>query len=261
MPGRHIAVISILLAASACASSTSSSGPSPAGALTVFAASSLTGTFTQMGEDFQAAHPGATVTFNFGPSDGLAGQIESEGTADVFASASTTWMDSVSTKVGVSHLTQFATNQLVIITPPDNPAKINTIADLAKPGVQLILAAPGVPVGDYARQVLKNASIANAAEANVVSNEQDDAALVAKVASGEADAAIVYLSDVTTSVAPTVRSITIPDAINVIAVYPIAVVDGTPNATTSAAFVAYVASSQGQATLKTFGFLPPPATP
>ena len=261
MRGRHIAVVSIVLAASACASSTSSSGPSPAGALTVFAASSLTGAFTQMGKDFQAAHPGTTVTFNFGPSDGLAGQIESEGTADVFASASTTWMDSVSTKVGVSHLTQFATNRLVIITPPNNPAKISTIADLAKPSVQLILAAPGVPVGDYARQVLKNASIANAAEANVVSNEQDDAALVAKVASGEADAAIVYLSDVTTSVAPTVKSITISAALNVTAVYPIAVVNGTPNATMAAAFVDYVSSAQGQVTLKAFGFLPPPATP
>ncbi len=226
----------------------------------MFAASSLTGAFTQIGKDFQAAHR-TTVTFDFGPSDGLAGQIESEGTADVFASASTTWMDSVSTKVGVSHLTLFATNRLVIITPPANPAKIGGIADLAKPGVQLILAAPGVPVGDYARQVLQSAGIANAAEANVVSNEPDDASLVAKVASGEADAAIVYLSDVTSAVAPTVKSITIPDAINVTAVYPIAVMDGTPNATMSAAFVDYVASPQGQATLKTFGFLPPPATP
>ena len=261
MRGRHIAVVSILLAASACASSTPITGPNPAATITVFAASSLTGAFTQIGKDFQAANPGTTVTFNFGPSDGLAGQIESEGTADVFASASTTWMDSVSTKVGVSHLTQFATNRLVIITPPNNPAKITTIADLAKPGAQLILAAPGVPVGDYARQVLQNAGIANAAEANVVSNEPDDVSLVTKVASGEADAAIVYLSDVTSSVAPTVKRITIPAAINVTAVYPIAVVDGTPSATMSAAFVAYVASPQGQATLKTFGFLPPPASP
>ena len=253
-----LALIWLALVAGAC-----SSQPGPTGQATttviVFAASSLTGAFTKIGADFELGHPGVTVAFSFGPSDGLAGQIESEGTADVFASASSAWMDHVSAKVGVSHLTPFAANRLVIITPPDNPAKITGISDIAAPGVQLVLAAPGVPVGDYAREVLKNAGIASAAEANVVSNEQDDASLVARVANGEADAAIVYLSDVTASVGPTVHSVAIPGSLNVTAVYPIAVVNGGANTATAAAFVDYVAGPRGQATLASFGFLPPPA--
>ena len=124
--------------------------------------------------------------------------------------------------------------------------------------MKLVLAAPGVPVGDYARQVLQNAGIGNAAEANVVSNEPDDASLVARIVSGEADAAIVYLSDVTSTVAPTVHSVPIPAAVNVIATYPIAVVNGSANATMAAAFLDYVAGPQGQTTLATFGFLPAP---
>jgi molybdate transport system substrate-binding protein len=167
-------------------------------------------------------------------------------------------MDDVSKKVGVSDETTFATNKLVIITPTDNPAQISNLQDLAKPGVQLVLAATGVPVGDYAREVLKNAGIAAAVEANVVSNEQDDASLVARIVNGEADAAIVYLSDVTSTVAPTVHSVSIPTTVNVVATYPIAVVNGSTNAATAAAFVDYVAGPQGQATLADFGFLPPP---
>ncbi|MEP7059305.1 MAG: molybdate ABC transporter substrate-binding protein [Actinomycetota bacterium] len=256
-----LCVVFTTAACSSSSSSTKSGGGDPAvTTITVFAASSLTGGFTRIGKDFEAAHPGTTVSLNLGPSDGLAGQIESEGTADVFASASATWMDDVREKVGVSEETQFATNQLVIITPPDNPSNIGSIDDLAGDGVQLVLAAPGVPVGDYAREALKSAGIASAAEANVVSNEQDDAALVAKIAGDEADAAIVYLSDVTSTVAPTVKSIPIPKADNVIAVYPIAVVQGG-DASGGARFIDYVAGPEGQATLKTFGFLPPPATP
>jgi len=257
---RRLSLVLFVLigATAACSSSTTGTGATAPTMVTVFAASSLTGAFTKIGADFQAAHPGTSVTFNFGPSDGLAGQIESEGTADVFASASATWMDHVSKKVGVSDQTVFATNQLVVITPPGNPAKIEGIADLAKPGVQLVLAATGVPVGDYARQILQNAGIGNAAEANVVSNEPDDASLVARIVSGEADAAIVYLSDVTSTVAPIVHSVPIPAAVNVIATYPIAVVNGSANTTMAAAFVDYVAGPQGQATLATFGFLPAP---
>ncbi len=256
-------VAALALLGTACSSSdnTRTSGSASAGAtdLTVFAASSLTAAFTQIGKDFQTANAGTTVTFNFGPSDGLAGQIESEGTADVFASASGTWMDDVQKKVGVSGRVDFAQNRLVIITPPSNPAGIASIQDLAKSGVKLVLAAKGVPVGDYAREALANAGIAKTAEANVVSNEEDDASVVAKITSGEADTAIVYASDVTQAVAPQVKAVTIADAINVIATYPIAVVDGSTMTSTAQAFVAYVTGSAGQATLQTFGFLPPPA--
>jgi molybdate transport system substrate-binding protein len=197
------------------------------------------------------------VTFNFGPSDGLAGQIESEGVADVFASASATWMDDLASATGVSDRTDFAKNKLVIITPLDDPAGIGSIQDLARQGVQLVLAGEGVPVGDYARQALENAGIAKAANGNVVSNEQDDASVVAKIASGEGDAGIVYASDVTEAVAPTVRAVAIPDDVNVIATYPIAVVDGARSIDLARSFVRYVSGSQGQATLRSFGFLPP----
>lgn len=247
----------------ACSSSSSTTTNEGSGSvadgteLTVFAASSLTAAFTQIGTDFEAANPGSTVTFNFGPSDGLAGQIESEGTADVFASASATWMDDVQEKVGVTNRSDFAKNRLVVITPSDNPANVRSLADLGRPGVQVVLAAEGVPVGDYARQTLDAAGISHEVEANVVSNEQDDAAVVAKIIAGEADAAIVYSSDVTDQVEEDVKAIEIPDDVNVIATYPIAVVEGAAQPDLAAEFVGYVTGPEGQATLAQFGFLPP----
>jgi molybdate transport system substrate-binding protein len=245
----------LTLIAVGCGSSdepTSAAGGDQEREITVFAASSLQAAFTQIGKDFEAANPGLTVT-----SDGLAGQIESEGVADVFASASPTWMDDLASANGVTQRTDFAQNKLVIITPPDDPARIGSIQDLAGPGVQIVLAAVGVPVGDYARQVLRNAGIAKAAAGNVVSNEQDDASVVAKIASGEADAGIVYASDVTETVAPTVHAIEIPSDVNVIATYPLAVVDGSKSTDLARAFVRYVSGPDGQATLRAFGFLPP----
>jgi len=254
--------ITLALVAAACSSS-SSSTTSPGGGttkLTVFAASSLTGAFTQIGIDFEAANPGTTVDFNFGSSTDLAAQIASEGTADVFASASGKAMDAAQAKPGVTGRIDFATNQLVIVTPANDPAGISSIQDLAKPGVKLVLAAEGVPVGDYAREALTNAGILQAATVNVVSNEQDDASVVAKVSSGEADAGIVYTSDVSTAAnsGMHVRGVDIPSALNVTATYPIAVVSGATQLASAQAFVAYVTGSSGQATLKTFGFGPPP---
>ncbi len=225
--------------------------------LTVFAGSSLTKGFEAVATDFEAAHPGVTVTFNFGPSDGLAAQIESEGGADVFASASGTWMDDVSDKVGVTGRTGFVTNELVVITPSDDPAGISSLEDLAKDGVQVVLAAEGVPVGDYARECLTNAKIDDAVLANVVSNAEDDAAVVASVTSGEADAGIVYVSDVTAEVAPDVNAVQIPEDVNVIATYPIAVVNGSANADLAQQWVDDVTTGDGQRRLvDEFGFLP-----
>jgi molybdate transport system substrate-binding protein len=259
MRSRGLAAVLLLALAGWSCSSYSSTPQSPGGAtgLTVFAGSSLTAAFTQIGSDFEAAHPGTTVTFNFGPSDGLAQQIESEATADVFAPASETWMDDVQKKVGVSHRADFVRNRLVVITPPDNPGKVRSLTDLGRPGVQVVLAARGVPVGDYARQALDQAGISGLVLSNVVSNEQDDAALVAKITAGEADAAIVYSSDVTAQVSPNVKAIQIPDSSNVIATYPIAVVKGAAAPDLAASFVDYVTGPGGQATLGTFGFLPP----
>ena len=261
---KTIGVVGIALALTAAAcSGSSSSTTSPGGGttkLTVFAASSLTGAFTQIGIDFEAANPGTTVDFNFGSSTDLAAQIASEGTADVFASASGKAMDAAQAKPGVSGRTDFATNQLVIVTPANDPAGVRSIQDLTKPGVKLVLAAIGVPVGDYARQALTNAGILDAATTNVVSDEQDDASVLAKVASGDADAGIVYTSDVSTAanMGTHVRSVDIPTALNVTATYPIAVVTGATQPAAAQAFVAYVTGSSGQATLKAFGFGPTP---
>jgi molybdate transport system substrate-binding protein len=225
--------------------------------LTVFAASSLTNAFTdEIGPAFEAAHEGTTVVFNFAASDALAGQIQSEGTADVFASASGTWMDATQDDPGVSDRTDFVRNRLVIITPPDNPAGIASIDDLANDGVQLVLAAEGVPVGDYAREALANAGIADEAEANVVSNEEDNASVISKIASGEGDVGIVYESDISVAAGNDVASVAIPDDLNVIATYPIAVVNGGPNAELAAEFIEYVTGPDGQATLEEYGFTP-----
>ena len=252
---RRPLVVVLALVAAGC-SGTSSSGSTASSALTVFAASSLTAAFNRIGSNFTAANPGITVTINFGSSTDLASQIQSEGTADVFASASGTAMDTLQSAPGVTDRTNFATNRLVIITPPDDPAGIISMKDLARSGVKLVLAAEGVPVGDYARQALKNAGILSQATANVVSNEDDDAGVVAKVTSGDADAAIVYTSDVA-SAGNTVRSVAIPTAVNVLPTYPIAEVSGSPYPDQAKAFLDYVVGSAGQATLEQYGFGPP----
>lgn len=248
------------LMATACSSDSTSSGSGTTSGsaeteLTVFAASSLTGAFTQIGTGFEVANPGVRVTFNFGSSTDLAAQIASEGTADVFASASGTAMDAVALDPGVIDQTDFATNQLVIVTPTDNPANIGSVNDLANDGVQVVLAAEGVPVGDYAREMLDSAGISKDVLANVVSNEPDDASVVAKVSSGEADAGIVYTSDVSSA---DVGSVAVPDDVNVVATYPIAVITGAPQSDLATSFVSYVTGEQGQATLASFGFGPPP---
>lgn len=253
-------MLTVSLALAACGSGDDLAGRDITTELTVFAASSLTAAFTQIGSDFESTNPGTTITFNFGSSGDLASTIESERTADVFASASGTYMDDVSDRVGVSGRAEFVRNELVIITPPDNPANITSLEDLATPGVQVVLAAEGVPVGDYARQSLESAGITKDVMANVVSNEEDDASVVARITAGEADAAIVYVSDVTSAVAPQVTSVAIPDDVNIIATYPIAVVSTSTHAETAQAFVTYVTGSQGQATLTDFGFLPAPGS-
>jgi molybdate transport system substrate-binding protein len=251
-------VLPILVAALTACSPATTTEVLSSGHLTVFAASSLTGTFTEVGKAFEQQHKNTKVTFNFGPSDELAGQIQSEGTADVFASASPTWMDAVQKNPGISGREDFAQNTLIVVVPQGNPAGIQSIADLGKPGVQLVLAAKGVPAGDYAREALGKAGIAKAAEANVVSNEVDDASVVQKISSNEADAAIVYSSDVAGPSGNGIEAIPIPAKVNVIATYPIGIVSTTQNAPDSGDFVNLVTGSQGQGILKSYGFLPPP---
>ena len=225
--------------------------------LIVSAASSLTEAFGEIGDAFEATNPGTTVSFNFGPSDGLANQINEGAPVDVFASASPTWMDSVQDDgPGITDRADFAQNRLAIIVPVDNPAGIENLDDLTGE-VQLVLAAEGVPVGDYARQILRNAGISRAVLANVVSNEEDVKAVITKLLSGDADAGIGYVTDVTPDLADRITLIPIPDTVNVIATYPIAVVNGSQEADLARRFVDYVLGD-GQQTLAEHGFLPPP---
>ena len=243
---------------SACAGSADGSGDGSAQerTLTVSAAASLTDAFSRIGRAFEGRHDGVTVRFNFGPSDGLAGQIDEGAPVDVFASASSRWMDAVQTAgPGVVGRTDFARNRLAVIVPRDNPAGIEGIDDLTDDGVKLVLAAAGVPVGDYAREVLTNAGIADAALTNVVSNEEDVKGVVTKVLSGDADAGIVYVTDVTANIADQVKLIGIPDDVNVIATYPIAVVSGTKEAGLAQDFIDLVLGD-GERTLARYGFLP-----
>ncbi len=228
------------------------------GDLTVSSASSLTDAFTEIGKAFETANPGTTVTFNFGPSDGLAGQIDQGAPVDVFASASPTWMDSVQDDgPGVTDRADFAQNRLAIIVPVDNPAGIESLDDLTEDHVQLVLAAEGVPAGDYAREMFQQAGISEAALANVVSNEEDVRAVITKLIAGDADAGIGYVTDVTPAVSDRVELIPIPDRVNVISTYPIAVVNGTQEADLAKSFVDFVLGD-GQQTLAEYGFLPPP---
>jgi molybdate transport system substrate-binding protein len=222
--------------------------------ITVFAAASLTEAFTQIADAFESQHPDVQVRLSFGPSDGLATQIQEGAPADVFAAASATWMDAVARDPGVTDRADFARNLFVVVTPSDDPADVEAVEDLGRPGVRLVLAAEGVPAGDYARALLANAGIADRALANVVSNEDDVKGVVQKVALGEADAGVVYRTDVTSTLQEDLRVVEVPAEINVVATYPIAAIAG-PRAEIARRFVAYVMGA-GQETLRTAGFLP-----
>lgn len=241
--------------------------PANGGSLTVFAAASLTDAFNQMAKDLETAHPVLKIEFNFAGSQTLVSQLKEGAQADVFASANTTQM-TAAVKNGSIEGTPaiFTQNRLTIVVPKDNPAKIASPADLAKAGTKLVLAASSVPVGQYARaSVCKmnadaaafGSDFANKVGANVVSEENDVKAVLAKVQTGEADAGIVYTTDITPSAARDVTQIAIPAAVNIVAKYPIAAVNGG-NQELASAFIAYVLGPEGQATLKSFGFEPAP---
>jgi molybdate transport system substrate-binding protein len=260
---RAAALVLALLAATACTSTTGTAGAGSTGAkasgaeLVVLAAASLTEAFTEIGTRFEATHEGVTVRCSFGPSDGLAAQIEAGAPADVFASASETWMDDVvANGPGIARRSDFARNELLLITPRDDPAGISSVTDLGQPGVELVLAAKDVPAGTYARETLAKAGVADAAEANVVSNEEDVKAVVQKVVLGEADAGIVYRTDLTPGVATDVRAVEIPHELNVVASYPIGLVDGAAHADLASQFVDLVTSAVGQRILRRHAFLP-----
>jgi molybdate transport system substrate-binding protein len=240
-------------------------GPEPR-TLTVLAAASLTGPFGEIGQVFEAAHPGARVAFSFAGSQQLAQQLAEGAPADVFASANTREMDRAvqSGRVAAGSPQTFARNRLVVVYPADNPAGLARLQDLARPGVKLVLAAQQVPVGQYALEFFDKASQDPAFGAafkdgvlgNVVSYEDNVRSVFAKVSLGEADAGIVYATDISAGNVDTVGRLEIPDALNSVATYPIAPLGDAVQPELARAFVDLVVSAEGQAILSRYGFLP-----
>lgn len=236
------------------------------GQLIIFAASSLTNAFNEVKSAFEAANPGVMVIYNFGGSPTLRTQLEQGAKADLFASANEIQMNqAVQHGVIDGAVSKFATNKLVVITPTDG-AVVSTLADLAKPGIKLVLALPDVPVGNYARQSLQKLNGAaglptgfrDRALANVVSSETNVRQVVSKVSLGEADAGIVYATDVTAEVKAKLKTISIPATANMLAIYPVALVKGSGNPDGARAFIAFLSSPKGQSIMANLGFGPAP---
>ena len=250
-----IFVVGAALFTTACGSVTAgdSGNPSPSalsGNISVFAAASLTASFNALGDAFQKKNPGVTVKFNFAGTPTLVTQIEQGAQADVFASADTTNMDKLKGDGFTNGDPQvFAHNLLEIVIAPGNPKGITSLADLAKPGVIYISEAPTVPAGKYSLQALAKAGVSVTPK----SLETDVKSVVSKIELGEADAGIVYTTDVKAA-GSKVTGVPIPSSDNVVATYPLVAVKGTHDMAAADAFIAYVKSSTGQATLESFGF-------
>jgi molybdate transport system substrate-binding protein len=233
--------------------------------LNVFAAA-LNLAFGEIGKSFESANPGTKVTFNFAGSNDLAAQIGKGAPADVFASANEAQMAVVvkSGQVVADTPRAFARNRLVVIYPTSNQAKLSKLLDLANPGVKVVLAAKEVPVGEYALDFLTKANgdpafgatYKDAVVKNVVFYEDNVKSVLNKVTLGEADVGIVYTTDVTPDAASKVGRFDIPDALNTIAVYPIATIKTSTQATFAKKFVDFVLATDGQTVLAKYGFIP-----
>jgi len=234
-------------------SSASEAGSAPvSGTVNVFAAASLKEAFTKLGQQFEAAHPGARIVFNFGSSSGLATQITAGAPADVFASASTKNMGQVVTAGKAVSPKKFASNVMEIAVPAKNPAGIAALPDLAKPGVKVALCQAAVPCGTTAIKVFTNARLT----VTPVTQEVDVKAVLTKVTLGEVDAGVVYVTDVRAA-GEKVRGIRIPTAVNASTKYPIATLTEAPNKAGGQAFTDYVLSAGGAAVLAAAGFAKP----
>ena len=255
MDRRIMLLLLIPLSLAACGGTpstpASSSGTPLHGTVTVFAAASLTDPFKALGAAFQAGNPGVTVRFNFAGTPTLVTQIEQGAQADVFASADTTNMDRLAADGNTSGAPEvFAHNKLEIVVTAGNPKGIAGLADLAKPGVIYISEAPTVPAGKYSRQALARAGVSVTPR----SLETDVKSVVGKIELGEADAGIVYKTDVKAA-GNKVQGIPIPDTDNVLATYPLVELKGSTNPSAAKAFIDFVRSAAGQSKLESFGFL------
>jgi molybdate transport system substrate-binding protein len=252
-----LAAVTALVGVSGCGTDgspqTTASSAGVTGAVTVFAASSLTDSFTQIGKDFEVANPGTHVTFNFAGSSALAQQINQGAPADVFASASPATMKQVTDAGnGDGDSMTFVKNQLVIAVPKGNPDRVAGLADLAKPGVKVALCAEQVPCGAAAKKALDAAGVA----LTPVTLEQDVRAALSKVKLGEVDAALVYRSDAR-SAAADVEGVEFPESAQAINDYLVIVLKEAPNKAAAQAFVAYVLSQRGRSVLTQAGFQAP----
>jgi molybdate transport system substrate-binding protein len=219
------------------------------GAITVFAAASLTDAFTELGAAFETAHPGTHVAFNFAASSALREQILGGAPADVFASANQANLDQVIAGGAATASEVFATNLLEIAVPRGNPAGITGLADFGRDDLLVGLCAEEVPCGQFGRQVLDKAGVTP----SVDTNAPDVRALLTQVASGDLDAGIVYLTDVR-SAGGSIDSVAIPADQNVRAEYPIAELTASGDPPVAGAFVAFVESRAGQRILAALGF-------
>ena len=242
--------LSLVAAAVAACGDSGSAGDGGDTTLTVYAASSLTATFEQLGQEFEAQHDGVQVEFAFGGSSDLVAQIQQGAPADVFASADTANMDKLTADdLQAGDPRDFATNTLEIATPPDDPAGIASFADLAKPGVKVVVCAPEVPCGAATAQMEQVTGVT----LDPVSEEQSVTDVLGKVMSGEADAGVVYVTDVRAA-GDKVAGVPIAQADQVVNTYPIVAVKDSENADLAQEFIDLVLGAQGQAILKDAGF-------
>ncbi|WP_405823200.1 molybdate ABC transporter substrate-binding protein [Streptomyces sp. NBC_01390] len=257
--------VAALLALSACSSSddsssaksdtaaSASSSPKLSGTVTVFAAASLKESFTTLGKEFEKAHPGTTVTFNFGGSDTLAASITGGAPADVFASASPKTMAIVTDKQdAVGTPATFVRNQLEIATLPGNPDKVSSLKDLTKSSLKVVLCDKSVPCGAAVQKTLDAAKL----KLTPVSYEQDVKSALNKVVLKEADASVVYKTDVKAA-GSKVEGVEFPESAGAVNAYPITLLKDAPNAEAAKAFIALVRSAEGQNVLTEAGFLKP----
>lgn len=231
----------------------SSTPAAPAQTLTVFAAASLKTTFTEIGQDFEATHPGTTVAFSFAGSSDLVTQLQSGAPADVFASADTKNMDKATGDSLIQGTpVNFASNTLTIATPPDNPAKVTSFQDLTKASVKVVVCAPTVPCGSAAEKI----ETATGITLKPVSEEQSVTDVLNKVITGEADAGLVYVTDVK-GAGDKVQGIAFPESSEAVNLYPIAPLAASKNADLAQEFVELVVGSDAQMVLADAGFTKP----
>ncbi len=260
--GRHLLWLVPGIALLAAGAGAAISRPAAPTTRTLVAAASLRDVFGTLATAFERAHPGVTVRLNFAGSQELRTQLEHGAPADVLASADTRQMDAARAAKLVEAPRILATNAPVIVVPADDPVTVRSLADLARVP-RLVLGAPEVPIGAYTLQILDRAraelgsDFPARVQARVVSRELNVRQVLTKVVLGEAEAGIVYRTDAR-SAGTRVRVVEIPPALNVVAEYPIATVTGSAYPDLARAWVALVTGPEGQATLASAGFGPPP---